>query len=785
MKIQFQWLQELVPGLSLSPAEVAEKLTSAGLEVERIENPAANWGRVVVGHVETREKHPNADRLSLCQVRVSDADVLQIVCGAANVAAGQKVAVALVGAELPGGMKIERTKIRSVESSGMICSEKELGFAEKSQGILVLEGEPGKSKPGTPLAEALGVSAVLEVSITPNRGDCLSALGLARELAAVTGHKVKEPSFGVEEKGAALSEAASVEVQAPELCPRYCARVIEGVAVGPSPKWLADRLEAHGIRSISNVVDITNYILLLYGQPLHAFDLDRVADGKIIVRKARAGEEIETLDGKKRPLAAEMLVISDPKGPIAVAGVMGGARSEINGQTKRILLESAYFEPSQVRRTGRALGLSSESSYRFERGVDIARVPVAMDHAAALFAELAGGKIRRGTIDALAKPVEPKRIRLRPSRIKGLLGLDLPKDTVTGHLSALGFSVSSNGEALDVAVPSFRSDITLEADLIEEIARLEGYGKIPETLPLPRGKSPGDDEPIGAQEAAESALAARGWHQAVHLSFIEASWPDLLGLPPNDPRRKAVRIQNPINEEQGVLRTAVLPSLLAAYTRNRNRGVREVRLFEFSRVFHDGEGGHLLHGKGEARLPKEKTMLALVAGEVDEPSLWRGREPDREALFSLKGDILAVGTVCGVALNLEAPAGEPYLHPGRCAGISLGKETLGAWGELSPEAAVRYGIRERVVVAELDVTPLFQHRGAGRGYRPFSHFPSVWRDLALLIPEKIPAAEILAEALRAGMPLAQEAHVFDEFRGKGVEAGQKSLGIRLRYGSSD
>ncbi|MCB0218385.1 MAG: phenylalanine--tRNA ligase subunit beta, partial [Chrysiogenetes bacterium] len=652
-----------------------------------------------------------------------------------------------------------------------------------SDGILVLEGAQADNEPGTPVAKVLHVPPLLDLSVTPNRGDCLSAIGLAREVAALTGGELHEPEFALNEQDGAASEVASVEVQAPDLCPRYCARVIEGVKIGPSPMWLAELLESHGIRPISNIVDVTNYILLLHGQPLHAFDLDHIGEGKIIVRKAAAGEKMKTLDDVERTLEEGDLVIADPKGPVALAGVMGGASSEVTDSTTRVLLEAAYFEPGTVRRTSRRLGLISESSYRFERGIDPLRVTVAMDHAAAMMAELGGGSVRSGFIDESAQDFAPAKITLRPARVCALLGVEIPAERIAAHLKSLGFGVDdSSAESFAVTVPSWRRlDITLEADLIEEVARIEGYDNVPETLPSSGREHGEDDEPLHLQEALEDALVARGWRQSVHLSFASPGWADDFGIAEGDSRRKAVRIANPINEEEGVLRAALLPSLVKTYVRNRNHGVRQVRLFEVGRVFEE-QGAGVAGGE----LPKERLSLAMIAGTLDEPGLWRAGDPARAALFAAKADLEALGGCFGLELKLAGPSDEPYLHPGRRASVMLGKQVLGHWGELHPEVAAKLGVRDRVVACELDAGALLQ---AALGRKPkfsaFSNLPRMWRDLALLVSDEVPAGRVVAKALAAGAPLAQHGEIFDEFRGKGIEEGKRSLGLRMCYGAAD
>jgi phenylalanyl-tRNA synthetase beta chain len=532
MRISLKWLSEYVdlsglPGWTQAHVplegaeELARRLTAVGLEVEAIERTGANLDGVVAARIVSSEKHPDAEKLSITRIDRGEGELLQVVCGAKNVQVGDLVPLATVGTTLPGGARIEKASLRGVESSGMLCSARELGLAEEASGLLVL---PRDVKPGTPIARALGIDDVLlEVNVTPNRPDALSHVGIAREVAALLGRNVKLPAPGLVEAGAPAAGAVKVRIEAPEKCARYAARVIEGVRIGPSPLWLARRLEASGVRSLSNVVDATNYVLLELGHPLHAFDLDKVAGHEIVVRTARPGERLTTLDGKERALEPDDLLIADRDRGSALAGVMGGGDSEISAGTTRVLLESAWFEPATVRRTSRRQGLKSEASYRFERGADPGMVIPAVDRCAALIAALSGGAVRPGVVDVHPRPARAPEVRLRWRRPAEILGMEVPGAEVRRILIGLGFEERArDAEGAMFAVPSWRVDVSIEEDLIEEIVRTRGYDAIPETLPPNAVETPAESAEAQALARIRAALEAGGFSEAVNFSFVAA-----------------------------------------------------------------------------------------------------------------------------------------------------------------------------------------------------------------------------------------------------------------------
>ncbi|HXC93441.1 MAG TPA: phenylalanine--tRNA ligase subunit beta, partial [Geobacteraceae bacterium] len=543
MKVTYNWLKEFVD-FDLAPAELAHLLTMLGLEVDSMEHTGEGLDDVIVALVEERGQHPNADKLSLCRVN-NGKEIITVVCGAQNFKSGDKVALAQIGATLPGDFKIKRSKIRGEESCGMLCSEKELELADESAGIMVL---PPELELGTPLFEALGLKdTVFEIGLTPNRADCLSVIGIAREIAAKLGKELRYAIPELSESGADISSIASVEILDPDLCPRYTARYISGCTIAPSPQWLVNRLKAVGQRSINNVVDITNYVLMEYGHPLHAFDFRELAGGKIIVRRAADGETFKTLDGQERILNSSDLTIRDAERAVALAGIMGGENSEIAADTSNILLESAYFNPSAIRLTSKRLGLHTESSHRFERGTDLNILTTALDRAAALIAELSGGSVAKGVLDVFPAPRADRRISVRVSRVNKILGLSLDEKTIAGIFRSLEFKVEPAGSGtLWVDIPSFRVDIEREIDLVEEVARLHGFENIPMTMPVAEVVSDRIPRSQALEREVKNLLALEGFNEVINFSF--ASYNDIrkLNLHESDRRSSAVSLLNPL-----------------------------------------------------------------------------------------------------------------------------------------------------------------------------------------------------------------------------------------------
>jgi phenylalanyl-tRNA synthetase beta chain len=759
MKIAYNWLKEYID-IPWTWLELVERLTMAGLEIEGVEELGNRYQGVVVGRVVECSPHPGADRLRVCRVEVGRGE-RTIVCGASNVAAGQKVAVMLPGFRLPGGVEIKTSHIRGVESQGMICSAAELDLGEEADGILVLDET---AEPGTPFARWVGLDdVVLDIEVTPNRPDCLSLWGIAREVRALTGNQLRPPPTAVAESGAPTSAELRIDVEAPQDCPRYVGRLVRQVRVGPSPPWLQRRLQIVGQRPINNVVDVTNYVLLELGQPLHAFDLDRLQEKRIAVRRARPGETIQTLDGVERALDQEMLVIADGHRPVALAGVMGSANSEVNEQTTQVLLESAYFAPSRVRRTRARLGLQTEAAMRFERGADWDMPLLAADRAARLIAEVAGGQVAPAPLDVYPRPCRRGTIRLRVGRANQLLATSLDRDDMVRSLDLLGCAVESQGqETLQVTVPSFRPDLEREADLIEEVGRLYGYDRIPGSR---AGRGPWIIRPeraLSLRRIARHRLLGLGLDEVVSNTIVEANW-----LAWANAQESAVRLANPPTESQNRLRTTLVPSLLDVARRNFNQRAPSVAVFELGKCFAASKGG----------LPQEQWRLAGVwAGQVS-ASPWRAdaREVD---FFDLKGLLEAFLDDQGLCLT---PAEHSCYRSGHAARLSLGDVPLGFMGQVHSSLCAAFDIGRPVHIFEMDFAALVSAwKTAPGAFAPLAKFPPLERDLAVVVRQEITSAA-LAQAIRQSAPgLIEAVEIFDLYQGDQIAAGHKSLAFSIR-----
>lgn len=784
MNVSYRWLNEYIDLDGVSPQELAERLTRGGIEVASVKPRNEGVSGVVVGLVKTCEKHPNADRLRVCTVDAGQENELQIVCGAPNVAAGQKVPVALVGARLPGDVRIQRAKLRGVESQGMICSARELGLNEKllpkalQEGILVL---PDDAEIGADAAELLGLNdTVLELELTPNRADCLSMLGVAYEAAALTGRPVRLPDTAVETAPEKIGDRLSVSIAARDLCAHYAARLIRGVRIGPSPQWLQNRLMASGIRPINNVVDVTNYVMLEFGQPLHAFDAAKVSGGRIEVRRARAGETLTTLDGQERKLDGDMLVIADAEKPIALAGVMGGANSEVTDETVDIILESARFDPGSIRRTSRRLGLRSEASLRFEKGVDPGRVRAALDRAAGLIARLAGGRVAEGVAEEVVDMPGPRLVELTLDRINGLLGTSLDVLEVTTILSRLQFEFeTASDRSWRVRVPTRRGDIALDVDLVEEVARLHGYDRIPATPIEGPTTAGGLTRPQAIRREIRRFLTHAGLHETISYAITSAEraalFPDLAA------GARPIRLAMPMSEERSTLRTVLLPSLLEAAAYNRSRKNQDLALFEIGNVYHTGE-------TELTRLPEEKARLALLLSGRRRQADWnQAAEP--YDFYDAKGLLEALferlGLSASVAFRAAAPA---HFHPGRTAAIELrtgqGASVIGYVGQLHPDLQREWELAD-TFVAEIELAPLYEHADPRISFRPLPRFPAVERDLAVVVDRNVPGAELTAVVSAAAGDLLESVRLFDVYTGDRIGPGKKSVALALVYRHPD
>ncbi len=782
MKVPLSWLREYCdPGLE--PAALADRLVMTGTEVERLDHvgPPSAEG-FVVGKVLRCEKHPKADRLSACIVDTGDGE-RPIVCGAPNVASGQTVAVALPGARMPNGERLRKAKLRGIPSEGMILAADELGIGDDHAGIMELDEQLAA---GTPLSEVLPLSeAVLEIEVTPNRSDCFGVHGVAREVHAITGAPLAADPWAEDAAAEGEGEAsdyASVEVEAPELCPRFTARVFTGVEVGPSPLWLQARLAAAGQRPINNVVDVTNYVMLLTAQPLHAFDLDRVPGGELVVRTARQGERMTTLDGVERSFDAETVLVCDRDGPSGIAGIMGGQTSEVSEGTTRVLLEVANWNGTNILRTSRLLGLRSEASARFEKQLHPELTMRAQRIASRLLVELCGARLVPGTIDAAAEPPSPRRLILRAERVEGLLGMLIPQADQQAYLERLGFEASPAGEDLEVVVPPDRHyDVTREVDLIEEVARVHGIDEhLPTTLPAVGGAVGGLSREQRLRRRAEDALRDLGFDQAVGWSFTDPGEAERLRIPAGDPRAKPVLLANPLSEEQSAMRTTLLGSLLDIAARNTARGADAFALFESARVYLEGEGAFA--GDQPAPFAEPHRLAGIAIGPLS-PRSWRGGGEPAD-FFSLKGVLEALAAQLGARLEF-APAEEPFLHPGRAAAVFAAGARAGWLGEVHPLACRSWDL-DAAVAFELDAASLLAAATVGEErYEDVTTFPAVYQDLAVVVPAEVPAAEVRGAVEAGGGELLRAAEVFDHYEGEQVGAGRKSLALNLEFRADD
>jgi len=759
MKVSCKWLKEYIE-YDLSPSELAERLTMLGLEAESVELLGEGYEGVVIGQVLSVERHPNADRLFLCDVDIGSKR-LTIVCGAPNVAAGQRVPVATVGTELPSGLRIEKRSVRGVASDGMICAEDELGLGEDHSGIMVLSEE---AEIGEPLAKALGLEdTIIDLEVTPNRPDCLSLIGIAREIGALTGREIEVPCPKLEEEDSEASSWASLEIVDTEGCPRYSARVITDVRVGPSPPWLQRRLEAVGLRPINNVVDVTNYVLMEWGHPLHAFDLDRLVGRKIVVRRARAGERILMLDGVEHILDDRVLAIADAERAVAVAGVMGGEETGVSEETKEVLLESAYFSPTVIRAGARQLGMSTEASQRFERGADFNATVPAIDRAAELIANLAGGRIARGVIDAYPETLEQVTIHLRPERVNVVLGTDIGAPRTVEILTALGCSVRTEGEDLIVVAPSFRPDLAREIDLIEEVARVHGYDAL-ESREIGSGalgvrRSPGER----LAEEIRSCFTGLGFSEVVTGTLTD---PEVLRR--FDPNLDPIVLSNPSSREVSVLRSMLLPSLLTVARRNLNYRAERIRIFEIGKVF--------LRAEGEALFSEKFEVGGLLIGTRDEP-FWGG-EQEYTDFFDFKGVLEACVRGVSAGKMDVRPIEAPTYETGYAADVLLNGEAIGTFGKVDAGIASTFDIGEECFAFSLDFATLVAHLGTPT-FRPLPRFPAVDRDLAVVVDRATSSGELIHAILSVNPELIESARIFDVYVGEQVPSGKKGLAVSL------
>ena len=778
MKVSWSWLRQYVTP-EMTPEALAESLTMTGLEVGSLEDRFAFLETVKVGRIEAVEAHPQADRLKLCRVDLGDR-IVTVVCGAPNAAAGLLAPCALPGTEMPDGKTLQAGMIRGVTSEGMLCSALELGLGRDGSGLMILDA--GLSS-GSALNRALDLrDPVFEIELTPNRSDCLSIVGIAREAAAISGRPLTPPPLVEPAAGDAIHGKTSVDILAPEHCPRYAASLIEGVAVGPSPAWLQDRLRSVGQKPINNVVDVTNFVMFELGQPLHAFDFDRLEGGRIVVRTADEGELFVTLDGKERRLTADTLMICDARHPVAIGGVMGGRNSEIEAGTTKVLLESACFDPVSIRKTAKRLGLATDASHRFERGVDPHVTVRALHRAAALIAEVSGGRGVTGHIDEHPRPAPIRRIDLDVAALNRRLGTDLDADRICTYLNPLGFVATPAGPGrFSIEVPSFRVDVSRPEDLSEEVARRHGYQHIATTFPLIPAEGYRPSASMALRLRLKHLMAGFGFSEAITYSFVHADSAQRLGLDADDPRRRQVAILNPLSEEQAVMRTSLVPGLLETAARNIALNNRDFKLFEL---------GNIYIGSTDAdRLPDESTLMAGLWTGLRAPDHWDQPRDERQAacdFFDLKGVVEVLLQRLGIkeaTFTAPAPGGCRYTRSGYTATIMADQRALGLIGQVHPETAGAYNLKQPVFIFELSLARLAEVMPSVLASRPIPRFPAIARDVTLIVDRSLESARCIQDVFALKEPLVEKMTLFDQYQGRPIASDRKSVSFRITYRS--
>ncbi len=760
MLISLDWLKEYVD-INEDIKELENALTMIGQEVEAIEEQGKQLDNIVVGKIEEYGEHPDSDKLSLLKVDVGTEENLQIICGAQNHKLGDKVVVAKIGAELPGDFKIKKTKIRGVESYGMLCSEKELGIGDSHEGIIIL---PEDAPLGQGIKEYLEQDDVIfELEITPNRPDCLSHIGIAREIAAYYGRNVKYPTIDLNEVTETVYDNVHVEIEDKERCKRYSAKIVRNVKVGESPEWLKRRLKAVGIRPINNVVDITNYIMMEYNQPMHAFDLKKIEGKKIIVRSASEGEKLVTLDGVERELNEKELVIADEKKAIAIAGVMGGENTEVDSETTDVLLEVAYFTPENIRKTSKAMGLSSESSYRFERGVDRDNIDTVVNRAAYLMQEIAGGSVLSGIENVYVEKPERCEINLNVDKLNKFIGKKLDIEEVGKIFTNLELEIKNFGEnTLTVIPPSYREDLTRTADLYEEVIRMYGFENIEDKMPEENIR-PGqkDDETI-AVDSSKTALVELGLQEVINYSFIPEN-----SLGKVKMEADVLRIKNPINEDMVVMRPTLIYSVLANIRDNFNRNIFDLKIFEVSRTF-----------GAAVELAEEEVKVAIALGGKANKELWNPK-PKSYDFYDIKGYVESFLELMGMTRYQLSRSQSTTFHPGRSADICVGRDVIGSFGEIHPDVSEAMEIdKEKVYVAELDLFKILKYAKNKIKYQKIVKYPAVTRDLAVVLDTEILVGDMLMD-INKSSGIIENVELFDIYQGERVESGKKSVAMNI------
>ncbi|TSB48006.1 phenylalanine--tRNA ligase subunit beta [Alkalicoccobacillus porphyridii] len=773
MLVSYNWLKEYVELDGIKATDVAEKMTRGGVEIDLVHVLNKGVSNIVTGYIHTCEPHPDADKLKVCQVDVGEEERVQIVCGAANVAAGQTVVVAKVGARLPGDIKIKKAKLRGQLSQGMICSLQELGLdsaliqKEYAEGIFAF---PEQIEPGKDALDVLNLTdEVLELDLTPNRSDCLNMLGTAYEVAALYGKEVQLPQESYQEADEQAEQKVTVELESSEEASYYEAMVIKNVKVGPSPQWLQNRLMASGIRPINNVVDITNYVLIEYGQPLHAFDYDKLESKSILVRRAKDDEELITLDGQTRKLSSEQLVITDGQKPIALAGVMGGQDTEVDQNTSTVLLEAAVFNSSLIRQSSRAHALRSDSSTRFEKGINAERTPHAARRAAKLIQEFASGEVLQGTVCVDARELTPIRIELSLSKMNERLGMELLASETAEMFSRLGFSYSQSEEGFVVEAPLRRPDLMIQEDLYEEVARIYGYDNIPATLPIGTTTQGSLSTYQEKRRRLARYLEAAGLHQVITYSLTS---PEKANAYKQD-EQSLITLSMPMSEERSTMRTSLLPHLYDVLAYNVNRKNHNVFIYEMGSIFHSNESPLTSQ-------PEEKEYLSVALTGVWHESKWQ-TEKKQVDFFVIKGLVEGLVQELGLSDVVEFnQSARPHMHPGRTAEWTLNGQSVGYFGQLHPTTQRNQDLRETYVL-EVDLGALLTYAPVMVQYQALPRFPSIVRDIALVVDKDQTAGELEQIITSSGAPLLVKVELFDHYEGEHLEEGKKSLAFSLTY----
>ncbi len=766
MLVSVNWLKDYVD-FDVPVEEFCDRMILSGSNIETVEPMGSSFTKIVIGRIVKIDQHPNADKLVVCKVDVGEEEPIQIVTGAKNVFEGATVPVIRHGGRLPDGTVIKKGKLRGEVSEGMLCSAAEMGYDDKVINTLIKDGIwilDDAYEPGTDVKEALGLEdSVVDFEITPNRPDCLSMLGMARETAAVFGSSIKYPETSAEKEEGDISEYLSVEVKRPDLCPRYTARVIKDVKVGQSPWWMQKRLMHGGMRPINNIVDITNFVMMEYGQPLHAFDIRNVTGNRIIVDTAADGDVFTTLDGVERKLDSSMLTINDAERHIALAGVMGGLNSEIQEDTVTVVLESANFNGDSVRLTAKKAGLRTEASGRYEKGIDANLCDKAADRVCRLIEMLGCGTVVGGSIDVYPEVQESRPLDVRVSRINKVLGTDIPGEEMVRIFESLEMKASLNGDVISAVPPTVRQDLNIEEDYVEEVARMYGYDRMPETLPT--------GEAIAAMTEAETARSAArvmlnsfGLDEILTYSFVSPKNVEKIRVPEDDEsRRSFVKIINPLGEENSVMRTVLMPQMMEVLARNYTRGNKTAKLFEIGKVFNNA----LINEEG---LPAEKEMLCI--------GLY-GSDAD---FFELKGYVEQMCEMFRIeGVSFASYSEDQSFHPGRCAQILADDEVIGIMGEVHPEVAEEYGINERVYICEMSFSWVISSNDMEIIYRPLPKYPAVTRDIALTVGNEVPVGDIRRVIVENGGDILESAELFDVYRGKQIAEGKKSVAFALTF----